>query len=219
MLCYNKGEDMKLCSKCLKAKKLEEFNNNRGSKDGKESQCRKCAKQRWAHRGTVEYREMAKEKYKNRTPEEVARRKEYFKTWSQNNKEKLACRRKEYIKKMPAGVYGLYNKETQKMYIGQSKYMTKRKWRHFEKLKKGNHSNKLMQEDFNNFGIDSFEFIVLAEVKKSKEGITPEEREHLLLLEAEVIVNYVLECGHKDGLYNKIVPAGRILLSDDSNAQ
>ena len=46
MLCYNKGEDMKLCSKCLKAKKLEEFHNNRGSKDGKESHCKVCVSER-----------------------------------------------------------------------------------------------------------------------------------------------------------------------------
>jgi len=211
---------MKLCSKCLKAKKLEEFHNNRGSKDGKESQCRKCVKQRVnAQRGTVEYREMAKEKYKNRTPEEVTRRREYHKTWSRNNKEKRLSQKKKWYNNLPAGVYGIYNKETQKMYIGKSKCMRKRKYRHFEKLRKGNHSNKLMQEDFNNFGIDSFEFIVLTEVKKSKEGITPEEHEHLLLLEAEVIVNYVLECGHKNGLYNKIIPASRVILSEDSNAQ
>jgi len=201
---------MKYCSVCMKAKKLEEFYNHRGQKDGKESRCSACASaSARARRGTVEYREMAKEKYKNRTPEEVARQKEYFKTWSQNNKERIYTQKERYFNNMPAGVYGLYNKETQKMYIGQSQHMTKRKWRHFQKLKKGNHANKLMQEDFNNYGIDSFEFIVLAEMPKSKKGITPEEREHLLLLEAEVIVNYVLEYGHKDHLYNKIIPASR----------
>lgn len=59
------------------------------------------------------------------------------------------------------GIYMILNKVNNKVYIGQSKNITKRISRHRCDLRKNIHKNKYLQLDFNKYGIDSFLFISL----------------------------------------------------------
>ena len=70
---------MKICSACKISKDGNEFHNNKSMRDGKHSQCKKCAK---AYRQTPE-RKIAREIYQKsykRTPKgKVAHRASYYK--------------------------------------------------------------------------------------------------------------------------------------------
>lgn len=68
-----------------------------------------------------------------------------------------------------AGVYQLKNKVTGKIYIGASTRMRKRKSEHFSSMKAGYHKNDQIQQDFNLYGIESFEWTILEQTKKLKE--------------------------------------------------
>lgn len=81
------GAAVKVCTKCGEEKELGEFYNNKGKKDGKQSQCKKCYRK---------YREENKEvlskrrkKYREKNKEALAK---YFKKYAQENPHKCACR-------------------------------------------------------------------------------------------------------------------------------
>lgn len=59
------------------------------------------------------------------------------------------------------GIYGLKNTTNGKWYIGQALDLIRRKREHFRKLRKGIHNNLHLQQSFNEFGINSFEFRIL----------------------------------------------------------
>ena len=66
------------------------------------------------------------------------------------------------------GVYLIENIITNKVYVGSSKEI-KLRWRHhLRALKKGIHDNPSLQEDWNEYGEDSFSFQVLEECKASQ---------------------------------------------------
>jgi len=58
-------------------------------------------------------------------------------------------------------VYRIINSKNGRYYIGSSLDYKKRKRDHFNLLKRGNHHNKPMQEDYNIYGAESFKFEVL----------------------------------------------------------
>ena len=64
------------------------------------------------------------------------------------------------------GVYAIFNLQNDKVYIGSSVNVPKRRTEHFYKLNKGIHSNKNLQEDYNLYGQANFEFIFLEEVER-----------------------------------------------------
>lgn len=59
------------------------------------------------------------------------------------------------------GVYVIVNEVNNRIYIGSSINLGNRKSKHFALLTHNKHSNHLLQTDFNQFGIDSFNFMVL----------------------------------------------------------
>ena len=59
------------------------------------------------------------------------------------------------------GIYTITNKENKKVYVGESLNITNRWKDHIEMLKKGKHYNYKLQNDYNIYGLDSFEFKIL----------------------------------------------------------
>ena len=69
-----------------------------------------------------------------------------------------------------SGVYCILNKKNNKIYIGSSKDVFGRKTQHYSELRGGYHENTYLQNSWNKYGEDSFEFIVLEEVKDGDEA-------------------------------------------------
>ena len=65
------------------------------------------------------------------------------------------------------GIYKIYNKQNHKFYIGSSKNLRKRRNRHFQELKRGVHKNIILQQAYNKYGYDNFEFIIIENVEQS----------------------------------------------------
>lgn len=65
------------------------------------------------------------------------------------------------------GVYAILNKENGKMYIGSSINIPGRFIDHRKYLRKGNHGNKIFQNDWNIYGEHNFELIILEYVEKN----------------------------------------------------
>ena len=68
-----------------------------------------------------------------------------------------------------SGVYLIYNKINGKRYIGAASDVNQRRRGHFSDLRLNKHGNPLMQKDFNEFGEDNFEFVVLRYIQKKEE--------------------------------------------------
>ena len=67
------------------------------------------------------------------------------------------------------GVYKILNRKNGKFYIGSSVDIEKRFNSHRKKLIAGTHNNKHLQNAWNKYGEDSFEFFVLEEVPNINE--------------------------------------------------
>lgn len=63
------------------------------------------------------------------------------------------------------GIYRIYNKSNDKSYVGQALDIDVRWNGHKRELKEGCHHNILLQKDWDKYGENSFEFIVLTECK------------------------------------------------------
>jgi len=99
--------------------------------------------------------------------------------------------------KATACVYLIKNNVTDKIYVGQTTWKHQRWTHHRNELVCGKHYVTSMQEDCNNHGIDSFDFIVHKEVVSKK-------RADLLKEEADAI-KFFLSQGTE--LYNIQKPA------------
>lgn len=86
-----------------------------------------------------------------------------------------------------AGVYKIICKNTQKCYIGASTNIAKRLQKHFSELRHNRHKTKMLQEDYNKYGFESFSFKCI-------------EQTNINLLEKEK--NYQIQTGI-DNLYNE----------------
>ena len=69
---------------------------------------------------------------------------------------------------MESGIYRILCIKNNKPYIGKSEDVQKRKEEHFNKLRNGNHPCKELQDDFNTYGEDAFDFSVLEECDQEK---------------------------------------------------
>ena len=65
---------------------------------------------------------------------------------------------------MTQGIYIISNNKSENVYIGQSKNIEKRIIAHFSHLRNNYHSNKNMQNEFNEFGEHSFNGVLLEEI-------------------------------------------------------
>lgn len=71
---------------------------------------------------------------------------------------------------MASGVYGIFNKVSDKIYIGQALDVAKRWRQHRHRLNKGDHDNPKLQASWNKHGEDAFDFILLQECPKEDLG-------------------------------------------------
>ncbi len=69
---------------------------------------------------------------------------------------------------MDSGIYMIYCVETNKPYIGRAENLDERKSEHFSNLKNGNHPCKEMQQDYDEFGAESFRYSILEKCEVSK---------------------------------------------------
>ena len=66
------------------------------------------------------------------------------------------------------GIYAIKNKINNKMYIGKSVNVHKRKSYHFWLLRSNNHFNPKLQSAFNKYGEENFEFVILEKCNKDE---------------------------------------------------
>lgn len=81
---------------------------------------------------------------------------------------------------MSSGIYRIFCGATGKNYIGQSKNIENRWIQHKSELKNNSHINYKLQEDYNTYGLEEFEFSILKE----------DEEEFLNVLESHFIQVY-----------------------------
>lgn len=68
-------------------------------------------------------------------------------------------------------VYAIRCRKTKRMYIGRTKQMTEERVKaHLTLLRSNKHTSKLMQEDYNQYGEDTFEYYEL------EKGVTFQDR-------------------------------------------
>jgi hypothetical protein len=134
---------LKTCSKCKEQKPHSEFGKNKSTKDGLCYCCKKCRNQ----------------SYKENIEKERQRQKRYYK----ENAEKIRQRSKRYYKNLPAAVYKIENTKTGQVYIGQSTGYKSRWNGHKSKLHRNKHKNPKLQEDYDKYGLDVFEFKIIKE--------------------------------------------------------
>lgn len=78
---------------------------------------------------------------------------------------------------MKSGIYAIKNKMNNKMYIGQSVNVNKRKSYHLWLLRNNSHFNPKLQNAFNKYGEENFEFVILE--KCNKEELDDKEIEYI----------------------------------------
>lgn len=80
-------------------------------------------------------------------------------------------------------VYKIENKITKESYIGSTVNFRKRVFTHKLKLKKNCHSSKLLQESYNKYGVDNFDYVIISECENFREV------EQKLLNETKYVLN------------------------------
>ena len=101
-----------------------------------------------------------KKRYREQNSEKIA---EYKKRYYKENREQCVARRKRNIRSQPAAIYQIKNKETGKTYIGATKTFGRRRNQHKSDLRRETHRNQALQEDYNKYGLDVFEFEMIEE--------------------------------------------------------
>ena len=71
------------------------------------------------------------------------------------------------MKEVKSGIYAIKNKVNNKLYIGQSQNIKNRWNYHKNRLNNNKHLNKKLQNAWNKYGPDNFEFIMLEECNKN----------------------------------------------------
>tara|TARA_Y100000034_G_C6770169_1_gene343553 strand:+ start:253 stop:795 length:543 start_codon:yes stop_codon:yes gene_type:complete len=155
--------ETKVCTKCGEGKLLlsENFTRWIGSKDGFYPRCKMCTRQ-----DNREYDKKNREK-----------RRQYQVEYRKNNKEKVVDYQRQYNEKLPTGIYIIENKINNSIYVGAST-MLKIRWRkHKLELSKQQHKNRFLQEDYNKYSLDAFEFEIIEEYPPDTQFETLEKRE------------------------------------------
>ena len=128
---------------------------------------------------------------------------------------------------MNIGIYKIVNLKNKKIYIGSSKNIERRWSEHKSDLKNNHHHSIRLQRDWNEYGENCFEFIILELIKDEKELISKEQlyldkyksyiegtgynisafaesnKGHVLSEEVKVIISNANK-GVKNGMYGKI---------------
>ena len=180
---------MKKCNKCGIEKPLSEFHKYKTNKDGYKTWCKACKKKDSARyyqenkdkicELSARYYQENKDKivrYRQERKDKIA---ESMARYRQENKDKISKSKARYHQELkanePACVYQIINKKNGKIYIGET-LRGKLRWRdHLRGLRGGYHGNKYLQEDFDKFGEEAFEWEILKEFPKDKETLLLEE--------------------------------------------
>ena len=173
---------MKVCSKCQIEKSLEEFYNNKKTKDGKTYLCKSCQDAQY-NKYRIEKRDKInayQRQYQQAHPEQV---KKYAKRYRDNNKETYSKRidnwRKDNIKqyvgiqlnyqsKIPAGIYAIKYKGTI-VYVGSSTMPLRRVNTHLSTIKSATNLtaiNKLFS--YCGYNKEHFEYEIIEECTKAE---------------------------------------------------
>lgn len=97
------------------------------------------------------------------------------------------------------GVFQIRNKVNGKVFIDNSTNIMSKWNRHQAELKFGNHRNKELQKEWNDFGEENFVFEILSEIEPKKEGHKDYNQEVKVL--QEMILEELKIEDHK--LYNR----------------
>lgn len=134
-------------------------------------------------------------RYRQENKDKIA---EYLSRYRQQNKEKIAEQNARYYEqnkeKEPACVYKITNRQNGKIYIGET-LRGELRWKdHLAQLRGGYHNNSKLQEDFDEFGEEVFEWGILKELPKDKEALLLEEARTIsrLLKEDKDLYNLAL---------------------------
>lgn len=101
--------------------------------------------------------------------------------------------------KFPMGVFQIKNKTNGKIFIDRSLNMPAKWNRHHAQLKFGSHRNKVLQQEWNQFGATAFEYTVLEEILFDDPSV--EYDKEVLILE-EIFLEKLQPFGEKG--YNKV---------------
>ena len=110
-----------------------------------------------------------------------------------------------------SGIYVIINRITSRFYIGESMDISKRWKQHTRELKNNSHPNRDLNNDFNKYGLDAFDFKIL-QVHIGKTSV--ETKTELIILESVYINKYK----DKYSLYN-IYDTLQGYLMDDPNCK
>ena len=94
------------------------------------------------------------------------------------------------LSQIKSGIYKITNTENNKVYIGESLDIHRRWDEHKYDLLHNKHCNYLLQNDFNKYGIDMFNFEIIQEYKT--DGVIPTKCQ-LLMLEYKYIRKFEKE--------------------------
>lgn len=72
-------------------------------------------------------------------------------------------------------IYCILNKVNLKRYIGSAVKFNRRKNYHLSKLRKGNHENSYLQNSWNKYGEENFEFLILEKISDESQLILREQ--------------------------------------------
>ena len=73
-----------------------------------------------------------------------------------------------------SGIYTIINTITGRQYIGSTKHLEKRRYEHFLSLKHNIHGNRYLQNSFNKYGMQKFDFRILERL--DIDGLIPQEQ-------------------------------------------
>ena len=159
----------KTCTGCGETKAATEYYKDACRKDGLQSRCKSCAQA---------YREENKEKANV-----------YHKAYREENRERIRAKQKAYrarrVSNSPCAIYSIFCVPEQRYYIGQTIYAPRR-WREHRSLLKNNKNpygvGGEMQNDYNKYGQESFEYTILKELPTdaNEETRLEEEKNHIL---------------------------------------
>ena len=101
----------------------------------------------------------------------------------------MGLERKEKLK---SGIYCIKNKTNEKVYIGQTNDLDKRKGLHYSYLKNNTHDNPHLQNAWNKYGENNFEFKILLYCEPFE--LTRYEQFFVNVYTPEILYNIRLEC-------------------------
>ena len=116
---------------------------------------------------------------------------------------------------MTIGIYGIINKVNNLIYIGESNNIERRWDEHIEDLNNNTHHSYKLQNDWNTYGKDNFEFEIIEKIQKLKTSYRTTMQ--LIYLEGKYMEQYKsLTNGYNvENTMQEILNGNRIIMSKD----